>query len=314
MRGLSTLIRLAIGIGLIFFLLSKTNLKELLSILRSTEPVFLSLAFLSFLTAMILSTLRWRVLLIFEGRKPSFSSMLRAYLVSLFVGNILPSGGLDIVRGYYLSKARGAKSTSFASVAVDRVLGFVAIFLYVVVGFLLGYPELKEFRFIFIIALVSFAVAVFLIFQEPVHRFLKKLLSPHSVGEKLMRFYEAILSYRRNPHQLLYALFISFGIQFFFVLAAYLDGIALGFSLPFLKCLIFISFINFLSMLPITVSGIGVREGGFVVFMSDIMGRAGALSLSLLYFFTGVLVSFIGGFILLIGKEKIEIREPQEIP
>ena len=73
----------------------------------------------------------------------------------------------------------------------------------------------------------------------------------------------------------------------------------------FLKMLFFVTAINFIAMIPVTISGIGVREGGFVLLFSAYMTKEAALSLSLTYYITSVAVSIIGAFLILIGKSEI---------
>ena len=73
-----------------------------------------------------------------------------------------------------------------------------------------------------------------------------------------------------------------------------------------------VSAINFLSMIPVSISGLGVREGGFVIFFQGILSQEQALALSVLYFLSSVIVSLSGGVLLSIGRDRITTVRPVE--
>jgi len=80
------------------------------------------------------------------------------------------------------------------------------------------------------------------------------------------------------------------------VLANYLIFRSLGVEVPLVYCLIFIPLISALSLLPISFNGLGIREGGYIFFFSQIgLNMTQAVSASLVFFVLVVLTSLIGG-------------------
>jgi hypothetical protein len=308
-KKFSILLRFTLGVVIIIFLLSKMNLGEVKRLLISIKPFPFLLAIFSFLVGMVLSTLRWKILSEVHGTKSSFLDLFKVYLASLFLGNILPSGGLDVVRAVYLSRASGKRSRSFASVMVDRLLGVFAIFCFIIFGFLLGIRELKPIRGVFIIFLFLLFGVISLLLTDKVHSLLNKIFTRVPLGDRALRLYDALFSYRSEPRTLILSFLISLLIQLSFVTAALFDAMALSFSLPFVSTIVYVTAINFLAMIPVTLSGLGIREGGFVLFFAPFIGKEGSLILSILYYLTGVTVSLLGGGILLLGKEKIRLDE-----
>ncbi len=67
-------------------------------------------------------------------------------------------------------------------------------------------------------------------------------------------------------------------------------------TLQFLKTVVYTSVVNLITMLPISLGGLGVREGGFVYLMGPYVGVEGAISISLLYYFANILASLPGSF------------------
>ena len=74
-------------------------------------------------------TERWRVLLVARGRRePGFGWLLETTLVSLLLGQVLPTAvGGDAVKAIDLSRRTGARAESVSSVVVDKILGLGAL-------------------------------------------------------------------------------------------------------------------------------------------------------------------------------------------
>ena len=78
-------------------------------------------------------------------------------------------------------------------------------------------------------------------------------------------------------------LLLSVLVQFSGIIAVYILALGIGQHLPFLSCLIFLPLIILFTTLPVSISGLGVREGAFVLFFGLIGVKpevATAISLS----------------------------------
>jgi hypothetical protein len=297
--------RLIVSLGLLIFLITRMNLSQIKNLFYSIDLYFFILSLFAYLIATAFATLRWLILLKEAGIARPFHTLFRIYLSSIFLGNFLPSGGLDLVRAVAVNRLTKRRAPSFATVLLDRILGFLAIMTFVILGLFFGLRALTPYRpfllVFWIVALIGFVV----VFSRHIKRFLESWIHKIPLGTKFLHLYEELHRFRGRWFPLLVALLLSFGVQFFYVLTAYMDSLALSQWVPFIKMLFFVTAINFIAMIPITVSGIGVREGGFVVLFSVYMTKEAALSLSLLYYLSSVAVSLIGGLLLLVGKSGI---------
>jgi uncharacterized membrane protein YbhN (UPF0104 family) len=80
--------------------------------------------------ALALQAVRLRVLMQSVGHAPTFFACLRAHLIGLFYGNIIPAGqiGGDPIKAVVLAKSCGAPvSDGFAATLVDRVVGLAVL-------------------------------------------------------------------------------------------------------------------------------------------------------------------------------------------
>jgi predicted signal transduction protein with EAL and GGDEF domain len=92
----------------------------------------------------------------------------------------------------------------------------------------------------------------------------------------------------------------------------FLVGRAVGIELGIGYYFIYIPLITALAVLPISVLGIGIREGAFVFFFAQAgVPQAQALSLSLLLFSQSLLMALIGGVWYTFDKAKVQAEVRQ---
>jgi uncharacterized protein (TIRG00374 family) len=122
------------------------------------------------------------------------------------------------------------------------------------------------------------------------------------MGERIQKLLNSFSLYKENKIVVISSFFISIIMQFFFGASAFFISKALGFNLNLVEIILITSAINFITMLPISFSGIGIREGGFIFFLSDKIGLEGAVALSLLYYFSGILAFSPFGLLVFISE------------
>jgi hypothetical protein len=93
-------------------------------------------------------------------------------------------------------------------------------------------------------------------------------------------------------------LFTSFIIQLVGPISVYFIGLSLGVKVDFIYFVIFLPIIGAITLLPIAIGGLGLREGLFVVYFAKVgVVKQLALAMSLLSFSFIVFYGAIGGLI-----------------
>ncbi len=304
MKNFSTLLRLLVTVLVFYLIFKKAQPERFVSLLSQIKIQIFLVAILFNFTAIVFQTLRWKY---FLNDSTPFFTLLKIYLVSFFLGNFLPSGGLDVVRGYYISGEEKRFSEGFAVVVIDRLTGFIAVALLSLIALGIGFnlpPELKK-------AIFGAAIGLILVMVLSFNRFFYKTLRSAmlfikflDVGERFARFYDTYYDFRNSKLRVFVGILISFGVQFSYAISAFFAMKSIGLDYPLYRFLFFVPLINMIAMIPVTISGIGLREGGFVALFSSGLGREGAILTSLLYYFSGVIASLVGGIIYLSGKVK----------
>jgi len=115
---------------------------------------------------------------------------------------------------------------------------------------------------------------------------------------------------------LLVTVLLSLGVQVITIIAVQILAIGLGVDIPWYSYYIFIPLTVLISMIPVTISGFGVREGAMVYFF----GLAGvsnhtAISLSFIWYGSVMAANLVGGIEYVRGgyKEKSNVSRIEEI-
>ena len=127
--------------GLAFtYLVVKIDVHETARIIRDASPLWVATSICVILMMVFPMAWRWGLLLRAREISERFAWLLRAYFVSLAVGQLLPTSvGGDASRIYEATRRhRGQGATIAASVLVERALGGTVTLLLAAVGFLLA--------------------------------------------------------------------------------------------------------------------------------------------------------------------------------
>jgi glycosyltransferase 2 family protein len=250
-----------------------------------------------------LMALRWIDLLVAltPGSRPPLSGVLRAFFVSSFVSNFVPSVASDLYRAYELSRYDVHLAESTASVLMDRALGVLSVAL-VAAAALPAAERLATERalvagLVFIFALCAVAAAV--IFSERAAERLRHLTGrvPIPVLRRVSgALTDAVRRYAAHHRELLRVLAMSIVVQIIRVLQAWCLGLSLGIHVPLMTYFVFVPIIVLIMQLPITVNGLGTTQVAFLqLFVPQGAPEAQVFALSVLFLALGIAGSLPGG-------------------
>lgn len=287
-------IRLTVTVLLLLYLFKKIDSSNILNSLVLINPFVFFFASFLYLLSSYISTLRWRLFI--PQNEFSLSSLFSLYLIGSFFNNVLPGiiGG-DVVKIYMIKDKTGIKK-ALASVFMERYAGLFALLLIGFIFFCLFYTRLPK---------------DMLIWSVPVSFLLFILGSIFLLLTRKIKFFKEIHDYifSFGKKQIIQALIYSFFVQFIVILSVYI--IFLGLSLPvsFFELAIFLPIIILISLLPLSVSGIGVREWCFILFFGNSLGHANVVAVSFLWFLSQVFASLFGGIEYLRVKKFLNIKK-----
>ena len=303
---LSVLLRISISIVLlvILFKLNKIDLSALVNDIKCADKLFLTLSFLVLFLTYLLGFLRWQMLLKAVEINIPLKKLISSFSGGIFFSIFLPSTiGGDLVRTADLAAHTNKAKQVIATVFLDRLSGYIGLVFVVLPAVLFGSDLIRD-KVIFssVVMIVSVLVAVLLLlFNNSIYSRITKFLSLPGAGktrEMIKDMHREIHVFRNHKKMIISNLVLSFVIQLIYPVSVYLIGISLGIKINFIYFFIFLPIISAITLLPIAIGGLGLREGLYVVYFA----KAGvikqlALAMSLLSFSFVVIFGAIGGVI-----------------
>lgn len=276
------LLKLTVSALSLYIVFAKIDMKELALVFTKIGPVYFLVAALPYIAAQAASTLRWKLLLPGHFR---FRRLFSLYMIGSFFNSFLPGviGG-DAVKAYYLNKDAKKISLTFASVFMDRYLGYAGLMIIGISAFPFAYSYFSAtaYRWIMPGIFAAFVVASILLFGLQLGR---------RFGY-VAEIYDYFAGLRSRKDIIVKAVLLSFVVQLLNFLMVVILASAMGENIPVVLLFVFLPIIITITTVPISVSGLGVREGSFVLLLGIIGVRPEiATSLSLSWFFA----NFIGG-------------------
>jgi hypothetical protein len=251
----------------------------------------------------VISTVRWHRLLLAEGIRVPLWRLALIYFEGAFFNLFLPTliGG-DIVRGVGIYRITRGHDASIASILVDRLSGFAALIVIALAALALAYGEIRDPQVAAMILGVAIAFCAMIagLLNDRVKDCASTLLQGMGLTRlqgKLQGMVKALHRYRGHHRALGQALLLSALLQALIIVTYYLIGVGLNLGVPMAYFFLYVPLITFVAMLPVSVAGLGVREGGAVYFFARVgVDAAAALSMSLAWFSLTLIVSSLGAF------------------
>ncbi|KAA3657424.1 MAG: UPF0104 family protein [Chloroflexi bacterium] len=268
-----SVLKIVVSAGLIFWILRGTNLAEIWFAFQAADFRLLALAFSLHIFGYMYSAFRWRLLLRSRGSDCSIVFLMISYLVGAFFNNLLPSTiGGDVYRAYDSYRLGQSKSSALAVVFVDRFLGLLALMVFALLALLSSNKLTENIPYLFVWVLLGtlgMSAFVWLIFWPP--KWLPGLIANMRLpfGNKIKGIIQAFLDFEGQRTVLIKAFLWSVMLQANVILHYYLIALALGLPIPFLSFFLIIPLATVITMLPISVNGIGVRENIYIFFFAS---------------------------------------------
>lgn len=320
-KNLLVALKIVISLGILYILFRGMDLSAFVEVISRIKPISIIVAVLMIFIIQCISSLRWQILITKDLDIPYFK-LLSMYLIGMFFNNFLPTlvGG-DLIKTYYLYKQSGKGSVALASIFLDRYTGFSALIFNTIIALFFGHFLLEGTGLMgfFFILIVGYFCASLVIWVDFMHRWAMAIMSKihmYGINEKIDAFYKVLMGYKGHLPRLFKAFGLSILIQAGVVIAYYILGWGIGMNVPLGYFFLFIPLGTVAAMVPISLAGLGVREGIFIFLFT----KAGApieeaLSLSLLFFFATLLVSVLGGieYVRIGGKKTMDVPEDLEM-
>lgn len=283
--------KLLISAALLFLVFRYVHFNDVSSLVFSYTPqVLIEVIILQFL-ALAVAALKWRVFL----QEHSFKKLFRFTLVGQFYSLILPGQLLgEMAKAYRFSKGEEGRERLVASVAMDKITGIAGLLLVAVMGMICTKTELLgNWKIVIIVALVVVLAGIFSFRFESVRSLMVKYLP---FQRPLTPFINAYHEYAKDTTLIIRTVFLGVLFQLLAIWVTMILAHSLGINIALFDWFWIFSLVSVAVFVPVTIGGLGVREGifvGLLGFFAVLPAEAVVLSLSV--FALQILAGTVGG-------------------
>jgi uncharacterized protein (TIRG00374 family) len=304
---LGLIIKIVITIAILGYIITRIPLLDVWHSLKKANILYVAAAYSIIIGMRYFIAYRTKIFTNIHNMRISIQQFFEISLVSSFYGFFLPgtlAGGA--VRWYKISKAGDKPAESMTAIIYDRLISTLVL---VMVGTIFWLIERhmqssQGMGLVLLATLSALALTYVLAFNGKVALLLIRItqtlfLIPELVREKVKKVLFSSMDYRRISERKHIEIFmLSLLYDFFGILAIYLLSLSLDLPLTLIQLGWIRSIVTILSMLPISFSGIGVREGSMILLLQTYsVAPANALALSFLVLLGNIVLALCGGLI-----------------
>jgi uncharacterized protein (TIRG00374 family) len=306
-RRIGLILRAVVSLVAIWWVVHSNDWTKVWNHARAMDFRWLLAGALCFLPTLLVVSWRWRLLLSVHGVQMRLWRVFELNMIGQFFSTVgVGTTGGDVFKIFYVTRAVPGKKTAVAfTVIADRIIGLLALLLFGValsftkLNLLLSSNSTRPFtKTFYLFALLGAAGAIgaslspYLLKKPWIAALVDRLPFAH-------RSKKLIAALERTAQALgtnLVALLISIPSHMSITLMGYCVLRAMNLQPDILAFCSILAIVNMLIALPVSISGIGVREYLFTSFFA-LLGIDGerAVTFSLTYFALNILWSLAGG-------------------
>jgi glycosyltransferase 2 family protein len=280
LRIIKFLAPLTITILILYFLFSRINREEIKNVFLQSHKLIFILAVLIFFLPTFISALRWKTIMKITGYDINYKTALAVYLTNIPIAKISPLNSGDFARAFYFRNTIPI-SKNLGVIFLENVLDFMFVSFLVVVGGLV-----LKIKMAAIIGAVIFLLGLSFLF------FITKI-KPNIREDwkiKLENFRDIFKIFLKSPSSFLLVIFYSLLSLTLILICFKLLFLSFGLNLSFLKIIITQPIAIFFGLVPITLSGMGIRESVMVYLYRQFAPVSSIVAVGLSYSFLAAIL------------------------
>jgi len=300
-----------IGIGIFIYIIHDIGVGKIWDAFMQIKPIFLLFSFMIFFPRIALSTYKWQMIARKQGINVKLLPLIKINLIGLFYGTVTPLWLGDWVRIFYLKdESKESIGKCASNVIIDQLIEFFSLFILALFGSVIIFRYFPSLFLILISLFIIFIlIAYFFKEKERSKRFLKviyKAIVPERlkgiVANEFEEFYKDIPPFS--------SLLVPFVIEIFsyclFFIQIYIVALSFSIKISPLQFILIYPISSLIGMIPITVSGLGTREGALIhLFAIYGIEEQIAVAISLTgYLITYLIPSIMGGILSIMHESR----------
>jgi glycosyltransferase 2 family protein len=300
----SIVLRIAASMLMLAFLFKQVDVQAILKVIKSADIGLLLVACAVFFLTYVFCLFRWEMLLRAADIKLPLKRVIFSFAGGTFFNLFLPSTiGGDLIRSLDLSAHTKKPKEIVATVLMDRLSGYIGLVVVALLAVFLGWRFLDDKSVlvtVFVVAgiLVAILLAFFNTFLYTKINGLLTTLRLGKAGELIRNLHQEIHRFRGHKKVIVKNVLLSVLIQTISPIITYIIAVSLGIQVNIIYFFIFLPVIGAITLLPISLGGLGLRDATTIFFFAKIgVSKDLAFAMSLLSFTFLLMYGSIAGLI-----------------
>jgi len=301
-----------LGFGLLLYLIFFSAKPALIwNVLRHSSWPLVALSFSLHAIGLLISAIRWKLLLDEVNAPYSLPQLVRSYLVGTFFNHFLPTRfGGDVVRVADTRRIERGTVASLAVVTYERLSGIIALLVFALVAAIIKVNLIRELpliRVALVISVLSFVLAL-IAWKAIPDRFFERFHFRRDWLQRLAAllaiFHGTLKNLLPKKKLLIKVMGWAFLLQLNVIIHYYIIGQALHLQrIPLTDYFFSVPLLMFVLSIPLTVNGIGIRDLFLIKFLSYYAYHPSyAVSFAILDVFFNLILGIAGGIIYTLRK------------
>lgn len=322
-KTLLTLLQVAVTIGLLWWVFhDPAKRAQMAEALREADWRWLYAGLAVFFGCTVLSTVRWNILLRVQGIGMTWLRTWQLFMIGMFFNLfMLGSTGGDVVKMFLtMREAPDNRGAALLSVFMDRVIGMMALILISLAFLYFRYDVLNHSAAsatllnLLLVLLGASVVVTVAMFAGSALGWVHHLPAWTPLRGRIVELAAACHMYAKGWRLTVWAFLVSFPLFAMFFVTFYCAARAFNANLGLVDIFSVMPIIAVITAIPISVSGIGLRESLFVSLLAPFgISAAVATLISVGGFLINTVGSLGGGIVFLLYRssthETINLRD-----
>jgi len=264
------LVKWAIGLSILFTLIYKLDINQILATLMNAKPIIILLAFAYVFVAYFINAYNYKIILDAMNVRLKFSKIAWNYMISWSLGRFTPGrlGEFGIIRLLEQEKIKKGKGASL--IVIDKFISLITLISVSSIGFFIFFEFNTAIKLI-IVCLIILIILLLSLRLSYVRDFIKKAILKEKAKD-FEGFYKNIVYVIKAKKMALFADFIvtlirlGLGGIVIYILFMYFNII-----IPIPTIIAITSIGVLLALIPVSIAGLGVTEAS-VIYLYSLIG------------------------------------------
>ena len=297
-KNLIFIVKVVMTLFLFILFLKFAEPEKILDILKRIEPGAILLGFIFVLLSVLVNCYRLLFLLRITGHELTFRNLLHYHLIGFFFSLTLPgSTGGDIARGWYIYKNDKNASETVSALIFWRFTGILSLVFLSCVAASVAYI-FRGTPLVFVIVCLATLVACSVLWTVSIRSSLMdRLMSRgHGLFRKLNDFVRCSRSFSFFSRDGGTNVILTICVQLLIIFSWITISISMEKNISFLVFFVAVPIIALLKSIPVTLGGVGLREGMSMMLFSQFgVDTQTAFSLAMMQSVFFIFLGIIGG-------------------